>query len=109
TATITIHVIPTEIGVITNSVSVSSAIQDNNQSNNVAQAVVTVVSTNVLLPVALCHDVSKTAESNCLATATANEVDNGSSGPGGDAITLSLNPAGPFPVGSNTVTLTVSA
>jgi hypothetical protein len=108
TTTITINVSPTQEGTITNSVHVSSDTQDNIQSNNVAQAIVTVVPANVNPPVAKCQDVIKTADTNCLATATANEVDNGSFDPDGDAITLRLNPEGPFPTGSNTVTLIVT-
>jgi YVTN family beta-propeller protein len=59
-------------------------------------------------PVALCHDVTKSADSNCEATVTAADVNNGSYDPDGDAITLALNPAGPYPVGTNFVTLTVT-
>jgi hypothetical protein len=59
-------------------------------------------------PTAICHSVTKTADTNCQAVVTPAEVDNGSSDPDGDPITLSLKPSGPFPVGTNAVTLTVS-
>jgi len=59
-------------------------------------------------PVARCHDVTMPADSNCQATATATDVDNGSYDPDGDAFTLALTPAGPYPLGTNRVTLTVT-
>src|SRR6185436_7268118 len=59
-------------------------------------------------PVAQCRNITKSADSTCRAAVTPQEVDNGSSDPDGDAITLSLNPAGPFQIGSTSVTLTVT-
>lgn len=59
-------------------------------------------------PVALCHDVTRSADSNCEAMVTAADVDNGSYDPDGDSITLALGPAGPYPVGTNLVTLTAT-
>jgi hypothetical protein len=56
-------------------------------------------------PVARCKNVSVTAGSSCTATAS---IDNGSSDPDGDPITLSQSPPGPYPLGTTTVTLTVS-
>jgi hypothetical protein len=57
------------------------------------------------LPIAAAHDVSTTAASMG-GTATAN-INNGSSDPDGDAITLTQTPAGPYPVGVTSVILTV--
>jgi hypothetical protein len=57
------------------------------------------------LPVAAAHDVSVIA-ANTGGTAAAN-IDNGSSDPDGDTITLAQTPAGPYAVGTTTVTLTV--
>ena len=59
-------------------------------------------------PTALCQNVTKSADNNCQATVTPQEVNNGSSDPNGDPLTLSLSPAGPYPLGTTTVTLTVT-
>jgi hypothetical protein len=59
-------------------------------------------------PVASCRNVTKSAGSSCQATVTPQEVDNGSSDPDGNPITLSLSPPGPYPLGNTTVTLTVT-
>ena len=58
-----------------------------------------------LLPVALCADVVVAAGTNCHADAS---VNNGSFDPNGDPITLNQAPPGPYPLGTNTVTLTVT-
>jgi len=58
-----------------------------------------------LLPVALCKDVTVQADSACSATAS---IDNGSYDPDGDSITLVQSPAGPYPKGNTSVTLTVT-
>ena len=57
------------------------------------------------LPVAAAHNVTVIA-ANTGGTATAN-IDNGSSDPDGDAITLTQTPAGPYAVGITSVMLTV--
>ena len=62
---------------------------------------------NNLPPVAVCQDVSISADVNCEATVTQDLVDNGSFDPDGDPITLSLDPPGPYQLGETTVTLTV--
>jgi len=59
-------------------------------------------------PIALCQSVVRNADDNCQAAVNASEVDNGSSDPDGDPLTLSLDPAGPFPLGTNFVTLVVN-
>ena len=59
-------------------------------------------------PVAVCVDVTVDADASCLGHVTAQDVGSGSSDPDGDPITLSLNPAGPYPLGDTIVTLTVT-
>ena len=56
-------------------------------------------------PVASCKNVTVSAGANCTAAAS---IDNGSSDPDGDAITLSQSPPGPYSLGNTTVTLTVT-
>jgi hypothetical protein len=56
-------------------------------------------------PVALCSDVTVSAGTNCMANAS---IDNGSFDPDGDPITVSQSPPGPYPLGTNIVTLTVT-
>jgi hypothetical protein len=56
------------------------------------------------VPVALCHDVTVPADSNCQANAS---INNGSSDPDGDPLTITQTPAGPYPKGTTTVLLTV--
>ena len=67
-------------------------------------AVITVTVTN-LPPVAICRDVTVSADSTCTASAS---IDNGSFDPDGDPITLSQSPAGPYLLGITPVTLTVT-
>jgi hypothetical protein len=57
-----------------------------------------------LPPVAICQDVTVSADASCTADAS---IDNGSFDPDGDAITLTQTPPGPYPVGTTSVTLTV--
>ena len=57
------------------------------------------------LPVAVVHDVTVTAAHRG-GTAAAN-IDNGSSDPDGDVITLTQTPAGPYAIGTTSVMLTV--
>jgi hypothetical protein len=60
-------------------------------------------------PVARTHDIIVSADQNCSATITAQQVDAGSSDPdSGDTITLSLNNYGPFSLGPHQVTLTAT-
>ena len=58
-------------------------------------------------PVAICQDVNISADANCQAEVTPEQVDNGSYDPDGDELTFSLSPAGPYPIGETEVTLTV--
>jgi large repetitive protein len=55
-------------------------------------------------PVALSQNVTVTSEANCAASA---DFNNGSSDPDGDTLTITQTPAGPYAVGTRTVTLTV--
>jgi parallel beta-helix repeat protein len=59
-------------------------------------------------PVAVCRDVTVMADSYCEGVVAPEDVDNGSSDPDGDPITLSLSPEGPYPIGTTAVTLTVT-
>jgi hypothetical protein len=56
-------------------------------------------------PVAQCQDIVLSADANCTASGS---VDNGSSDPDGDAITLVQTPAGPYPLGMTEVSLQVT-
>jgi len=58
-------------------------------------------------PLAQCQNVTVPVTLNSCAVASAS-IDNGSSDPDGDTLTLSQSPAGPYPVGNTAVTLTVS-
>ena len=57
-----------------------------------------------LIPVALCRNVTVSADSACTANAS---IDNGSYDPIGDSITFVQSPPGPYPIGSTNVVLTV--
>jgi hypothetical protein len=56
-------------------------------------------------PVARCQDVTVSPGPDCTAAAS---VDNGSSDPDGDSITITQSPPGPYPLGTTSVTLTVT-
>ncbi|MFH1220003.1 MAG: C10 family peptidase [Candidatus Eisenbacteria bacterium] len=56
-------------------------------------------------PVAVCANAIVNADAACMATAT---IDDGSYDPDGDTITLVQSPAGPYPLGTTSVTLTVT-
>lgn len=56
-------------------------------------------------PVVICKNVTVTAAANCSAVASVND---GSFDPDGDAITITQSPAGPYPLGATSVTLTVT-
>jgi len=59
-------------------------------------------------PVAVCQNITLSADANCEAFITAAQINNGSSDPDGDPLSFSLDNYGPFGLGSNTVELTVS-
>jgi hypothetical protein len=56
-------------------------------------------------PVALCKNVTVSADADCEAIAS---IDNGTYDPDGDPITITQDPPGPYQLGPTTVTLTVS-
>lgn len=56
-------------------------------------------------PLAACQSVTVSAATSCTADAS---IDNGSSDPDGDAMTIIQSPAGPYPLGTTNVTLTVT-
>jgi hypothetical protein len=56
-------------------------------------------------PVAKCKNVTVLTGATCDANAS---VDDGSFDPDGDPITITQSPAGPYPLGNTTVTLTVT-
>jgi hypothetical protein len=56
-------------------------------------------------PVAMCQDVTISADENCQENAN---IDDGSYDPNGDSITFDQSPPGPYPLGKTTVTLTVT-
>jgi len=56
-------------------------------------------------PIASCQNVTVSADGSCLAMAS---INNGSSDPDNDPITITQSPAGPYPLGNTLVTLTVS-
>lgn len=60
------------------------------------------------LPIAICQNIIVSADANCEAFVTAEQVDNGSYDPSGGGVTLFLTPSGPYPIGENEVILTVS-
>jgi len=59
-------------------------------------------------PVAMCRNVTVSADDNCQGNVQPSDVDNGSFDPDGGTVTLSLSPPGPYPLGMTTVTLTVT-
>jgi hypothetical protein len=59
-------------------------------------------------PTAVCQNVVRAADASCSADVTADDVDGGSSDSDGSIVLKSLSPAGPYPVGTNSVTLTVT-
>jgi len=60
-------------------------------------------------PTAVCQDVELNAdEVNCVVDVSPDMVDNGSSDPDGDPLTLSLSPPGPYGLGVTNVVLTVT-
>jgi len=59
-------------------------------------------------PVAVCQDLVISADDDCQAFATADDVDDGSYDPDGDTFTKEISPVGPYPLGDTAVTLTVT-
>jgi len=59
-------------------------------------------------PVARCQNVTTNANGSCVQNVAAAAIDNGSYDPDGTIANMTLAPAGPYPVGVTTVTLTVT-
>src|SRR5207237_3052726 len=59
-------------------------------------------------PVARCRPRTVTANAACQGIAAASLFNNGSTDPDGDALSFSISPAGPFPLGVTNITLTVT-
>ncbi|MCP4122421.1 MAG: hypothetical protein GY751_11760, partial [Bacteroidetes bacterium] len=59
-------------------------------------------------PVAVCQDITVSADANCQGSVAAIDFDGGSSDPDGDPMTFTVSPAGPYPLGTTAVTLTVA-
>lgn len=58
-------------------------------------------------PVAVCRDVSKQPGAECLGSFAPEEVNGRSFDPNGGDLVLTMKPAGPLPIGSHNVTLTI--
>ncbi|MCB0634351.1 MAG: HYR domain-containing protein, partial [Lewinella sp.] len=59
-------------------------------------------------PMAVCRDITVSVDGSCTAGITPDQINNGSSDPDGDPVTLSLDNEGPFSPGTYTVELTAS-
>jgi hypothetical protein len=59
-------------------------------------------------PVAICQDLTLSADDNCQGSAIAADVDSGSTDPNGDVLTLVLEPTAPYSLGATEVELTVT-
>ncbi|MGE0132541.1 MAG: Ig-like domain-containing protein [Blastocatellales bacterium] len=79
-------------------------IGDGNGGIDTATVTVTVTAVN-RAPVAICQNVTVTAGADCAAAAN---INNGSYDPDGDTLTFTQTSAGPYAVGTRTVTLTVN-
>jgi len=66
------------------------------------------VSTLNRAPIARCRNVTVSANGQCLGPVTPAQIDNGSSDPDGNPITLSVAPPSPYNLGTTSVTLTVT-
>lgn len=89
---------------------VTLTVTDGSGNSSTCTATVNVTNPNDVCndpPVAVCKDITVYTGANCDASIVPADVDNGSSDPDGDPLIYSLNNAGPFAVGTYTVTLTV--
>jgi len=80
-------------------------IYHNQRNNNKSAWVVSGGGPSNNPPEARCKDVTVSADANCQADAS---INNGTSDPDGDPITISQSPSGPYPLGETEVTLTVT-
>jgi hypothetical protein len=73
---------------------------------NIRQVFVAKLNTVVNLPpIAMCQNVTVSAGPSCAASAS---INNGSSDPDGNPITITQSPPGPYPLGTTSVTMTVT-
>jgi hypothetical protein len=91
----------------TNAITCMAIDTSGNTNSCTFQVVVTAAATNQP-PMAVCHDVTTNASANCTVSINATAVDNGSSDPDGTITNRTLSPAGPYGLGTNNVTLTVT-
>ena len=75
-------------------------------TNGIPSAPFAVTVSNNHPPVAVCQNVTVSANASCQGVVTASQVDAGSSDPDGDNINCVLAPPGPFALGNTGVTLT---
>ncbi len=88
---------------------VTLTVTDNQGQTSTATAVVTVLDPTSycnVAPVAVAQNITVGVGANCTATISAAQVDGGSSDADQDPLTLSIDNAGPFGVGTYSVTLT---
>ncbi len=85
---------------------VTCAAIDTANNANTCTFTVTVTTTNAP-PIARCRNVVTNADTSCQANVSAAAVDDGSSDSDGTIVSRTLAPAGPYPKGTNQVTLTV--
>ena len=92
-------------------VSVTLTVTDDSGNLASCSADVTVADGNNICnqaPTALCKSVTVDANANCQGTAAAADFDGGSTDPEMGMLSFSVSPAGPYPLGTTNVTLTVT-
>jgi hypothetical protein len=77
-------------------------------ANGIASTPVSVNCSPEQSPVALCRDISVNADATCHANVTPAQVNNGTSDPDGDNLSLNVSPSSGLTRGNNTVTLTAT-
>jgi hypothetical protein len=92
-------------------INVQLQVTDANGNVGLATATVTITDTNKYCnqpPVAKAKALTLNAGADCTANASAEDFNDGSSDPDGDALTFSILPVGPYALGTRTVTLIVT-
>ncbi|MCB9234633.1 MAG: HYR domain-containing protein [Bacteroidia bacterium] len=92
-------------------VTVTVSATDPSGNNKTCTSLVTVADPNSncnAAPIAVCQNLTLTADAGCKANADDQDFDGGSSDPNGDPITFSVSPQGPYSLGTTAVTLTVT-
>lgn len=91
---------------------VTLTVRDDQGQISTATATVTVTDPDSYCntpPVAVCQNITLVADANCVASLlSASDLDGGSTDADGDPLTFTVSSMGPFGLGPNTVTLTVS-